>query len=215
VLWTWARVPDVSGSNINVVGDTITNIRSPSAAGATNPNGIVISRATSGSVIGNTFTNTDRDSVKMEADQNFTVSGNTGSAGTVGIDYPVIALQPYHDHHNLGSRHIRITDNHWSGPGHQAGVQINSSDTTTLAAQDIEVDHNTLGGSLVYGVLMDGRVGLNQINVHDNTITGTSTAAIYVNGGGSNLAMNTNTHGGNGLPNVNIAGSFLQSQFYN
>jgi hypothetical protein len=207
-----APVANVSGSNVNVTNNTITNVHAPAAAGGTQPDGIVISRAVGGTVTGNTSNNTDRDFLKLEGDQNFTVSGNTASTGVVG--YPVLALQPYVNRHDLGSRHIRVTGNTLSGPGFEEGVQINSSSTTTNAAQDIEVDHNTIisGGSIKYGVLADGTVGLNGINIHDNDISGTLNWAIRIGGGGTTLSIQANRHNGNAMPNV-TASTFTTDQY--
>jgi hypothetical protein len=200
-------VKDVSGTNINVINNTITNLRAPIAAGNTvnadgslgtgkQPDGIVISRAIGGNVSGNTLNGVDRDFLKLESVQNFVVSSNSVANGRV--DYPAVQISPVYSRHDLPSSNIRVTGNHLSGPGFFNGVQINSDDTLASVAKNIEIDHNVIisKGSMVFGVLADGDAGLDTISIHDNMIVGTSSFAIYVSGGGTALSIVGNRSSG-------------------
>jgi hypothetical protein len=209
---------EVSGSNVNIIGNTITNVHAPvgageSATGGAEPDGIVISRANGGSVSGNTLNGIDRDFLKLESDQNFTIANNTASNGT-GIGYPAMQISPWYTRHDLHSINIRVTGNHFSGPGFFNAVQVNSDDTQANVAQNIEVDHNTItANGMTFGVQADGNAGLNNISIHDNAIAGTSSFALYVWGGGTTLSMQANTHAGIAMSNVSVPGAFASATY--
>lgn len=85
---------EISGTNINITNNTITNLESPAGAEAVGaqPDSIVISRAIGGTVSGNTMNGVARDFVKLESDQNFVVANNTIATGRIG--YPRSRFHP-------------------------------------------------------------------------------------------------------------------------
>ena len=212
-------VKDVSGTTVNVLEQHDHERASASAAASmgVQPDGIVISRAIGGTVSGNTLNGIDRDFLKLESVQNFIVSNNTATTGRIG--YPAMQISPMYARHDLPSVNIRVTGNRFTGPGWGGGIQVNSDDSLTQVAKDIEVDHNTIvaAGSMANGMIFDGNAGLYNINIHDNDINSTTNLALNgYEGGGTGLILNNNRHNGTTMPNVSMPGAFpAHTQFYN
>jgi len=61
---------------------------------------------------------------------------------------------------------------------------------------------------MLFGVQVDGNAGLDTFSIHDNTITGTTSYAIYVWGGGTGLSFQNNMHGESAMSNLLVPGAF-------